>query len=58
MCYSVDENCTNPETYGNICVGCNQCGRFNQEKVIYVTQEQMREWGRWISLKKMQEKII
>ena len=26
----VTENCKNPESYGTICVRCNQCGRFNK----------------------------
>lgn len=47
MCFCVDENCENPESFGTICVRCNKCGRFTDDKVIYVTQEQMREWGKW-----------
>ena len=25
------ENCVNPESYGMLCVGCNQCGRIEKE---------------------------
>ena len=25
----VTPNCKNPDSYGTICVRCNQCGRFN-----------------------------
>lgn len=27
----VTENCKNPDSYGVICVWCNECGRFNNE---------------------------
>lgn len=29
LCIGVVENCKNPESYGTICVKCNQCGRFD-----------------------------
>lgn len=29
----VSENCKNPDSYGVICVGCNECGRFNNESL-------------------------
>ena len=25
----ITAGCCNPDSYGTICVGCNQCGRFN-----------------------------
>ena len=27
----VTENCKNPDSYGMICVWCNECGRFDNE---------------------------
>lgn len=27
--YAPTEDCENEETYGEICVQCNQCGRFD-----------------------------
>jgi len=27
----VTENCKNPDSYGMICVCCNECGRFGNE---------------------------
>lgn len=27
----VSENCKNPDSYGMICVWCNECGRFDNE---------------------------
>lgn len=31
VCYSVTNNCVNLfDSYGEICVGCNACGRFNE----------------------------
>lgn len=29
---SVSSNCKNPESYGEICVRCNKCGRFGMTK--------------------------
>lgn len=32
ICKSVMENCQNPyDSYGEICVGCNCCGRFGED---------------------------
>lgn len=28
------ENCKNPDSFGEICVKCNKCGRFDKEKQI------------------------
>ena len=28
---AVTENCKNPDSYGEICVRCNKCGRFDKE---------------------------
>jgi hypothetical protein len=30
-CLDVVENCKNPDSYGEICVLCNKCGRFGEE---------------------------
>ena len=30
ICYSVTKGCKNPDSYGEICVRCNQCGRLNE----------------------------
>ena len=30
----VIENCKNPDSFGEICVKCNKCGRFDKEKQI------------------------
>jgi len=33
ICLSVKDNCKNiEESYGEICVRCNKCGRFNKNK--------------------------
>ena len=35
MCMSVLENCKNGmDSYGEICVGCNCCGRINPETAV------------------------
>ena len=28
--YAPTKDCNNPDTYGEICVKCNQCGRFDE----------------------------
>ncbi len=34
VCYSIAENCKNLEqSYGEICVHCNKCERFNKREV-------------------------
>lgn len=30
-CMSISEKCTNSDSFGTVCVLCNQCGRFNEE---------------------------
>ena len=30
LCFSADENCLNPASYGEICVSCNACGRIDK----------------------------
>ena len=38
--YSVLDNCRNLEnSYGEICVKCNKCGRFNEDKPKPTTDE-------------------
>ena len=29
LCIGTVKECVNPDSYGCICVRCNQCGRFN-----------------------------
>jgi len=34
ICYSALDNCKKPEwSYGEICVGCNHCGRWGDKPV-------------------------
>lgn len=41
-CFSVREDCKNlMESYGEICVQCNKCGRFGEE--VEEEQEQNNE---------------
>jgi len=35
MDYAPLKNCKNPDSYGMICVQCNQCGRFTPCKEVY-----------------------
>ena len=30
--YQPVDECKNPDSYGEICVQCNQCGRFNEDR--------------------------
>lgn len=30
--YAPTKDCNNPNTYGEICVKCNKCGRFENKK--------------------------
>lgn len=30
--YGVTKDCVNSDSYGEICVKCNQCGRFNKKE--------------------------
>ena len=32
--YTSVPNCKNPDTYGMICVKCNECGRWNNTKLL------------------------
>jgi hypothetical protein len=33
ICYGVTDDCKNlEESYGEICVQCNKCGRFDEDK--------------------------
>lgn len=35
ICRPVDKDCKHPiETYGEICLGCNDCGRFNRPPFV------------------------
>ena len=42
----VPDNCKNPESYGTICVRCNQCGRFKQtnaDRIRAMSDEELAE---------------
>ena len=30
---AVTDNCKNPDSYGEICVKCNKCGRFGEQEM-------------------------
>ncbi|NMA73450.1 MAG: hypothetical protein GX963_04680 [Bacteroidales bacterium] len=35
ICFNIQEDCLNcEESYGEICVGCNACGRLNKETML------------------------
>lgn len=38
----VAPSCKNPDSYGTICVRCNQCGRFNATKHDCKTETQAK----------------
>jgi hypothetical protein len=39
--FSVTDNCNNLESsYGEICVKCNACGRFNEDEDICFDEEE------------------
>ena len=43
----VTDNCKNPESYGTICVRCNQCGRFKQtnvDRIRAMSDEELAEF--------------
>ncbi len=40
ICKGISENCVNPDSYGYICVLCNQCGRFDENKVKLIETEE------------------
>ena len=37
--YAPEENCKNPDTYGEICVKCGECGRKFDEQGVLEEQE-------------------
>ena len=39
----VAKNCKNPDSYGEICVRCNRCGRFDK----YAEQEPIKKECQW-----------
>jgi len=41
--YAPIEGCVNPDTYGAVCVQCNQCGRFDEKKESENAAEVERE---------------
>ena len=52
--YGVTENCINHNSYGEICVGCNCCGRFDkstmkQAQLIYYKEclEEEKNFNNW-----------
>ena len=32
VCLTPVDGCNNPDTYGMICVRCNECGRFKRDE--------------------------
>ena len=38
-CYGVIDDCKNEESYGEICLQCNKCGRFDKDE----TEEEQKE---------------
>lgn len=42
--YAVLENCENPYSYGEICVGCNACGRFDKKTRLESKLKVLEEW--------------
>jgi len=32
ICLAVIDGCKNPDSFGEICVWCNECGRFDVER--------------------------
>ena len=47
ICIGVADNCKNPESYGTICVKCNQCGRFKQtnaDRIRAMSDEELAEF--------------
>jgi len=50
--YTPVKGCTNPDTYGEICVKCNKCGRFTRKyqcvncgKSTKIAFVQPKNWG-------------
>lgn len=42
---AVTDNCKNPDSYGEICVRCNECGRFGEQKMTRAEAIKIfREW--------------
>lgn len=42
---SVTDNCKNPDSYGEICVKCNKCGRFGEQEMTRAEAIKIfREW--------------
>jgi len=55
VCRSVLADCVNPDSYGIICVGCNQCGRMNEDGLSGTYQGFARQieinpevWHPWV----------
>lgn len=42
ICYGVTEDCININSFGEICVKCNCCGRFGEEGK---KEAQIKYWG-------------
>jgi hypothetical protein len=64
--FTAMENCLNPASYGEICVGCNACGRINKETQKEDALELYKgllqaeyEFDRWIEgMEELQKKNI
>jgi hypothetical protein len=53
--YAVVSDCINPGSYGEICVKCNACGRFNKEtqkecalNLYRELLQEAKEFNNWI----------
>jgi len=63
---SVIADCINPDSFGEICVGCNGCGRFDKntqkECALRLYRRQLQEqyeFNRWIEgMEEIQRKNI
>ncbi len=65
ICFSVSKKCINPNSYGEICVGCNCCS--SDKKIRYPARLQLYEqqlqqdlnFNRWTKgLKRLQKRNI
>lgn len=64
--YSALEDCINEESYGEICVKCNACGRWDKstqkESALKIYKRQLQEqygFNNWISgMEEIQKKNI
>ena len=43
---AVTDNCKNPDSYGEICVKCNKCGRFGEQEMT--REEAIEIYKEWV----------